>query len=128
MWTNYRDANYLYFNLTEEQKDLVYNKDILLNLKDNINQSFYVASVQKLIDKIEIASNKEEARLIALMAYELLNEDSKALITGADILHQSFVQEDGCSGSVYPSIFGIILLGACVIIIRRKRGVNNEEN
>lgn len=127
-WTNYRDANDLYFNLTEEQKDLVYNKDILLNLKDNINQSFYVASVQELIDKIEIASNKEEARLIALMAYELLNEDSKALITGADILNQSFVQEDGCSGSVYPSIFGIILLGACVIIIRRKRGVNNEEN
>ena len=37
-------------------------------------------------------------RLIALMAYELLNEDSKALITGADILNQSFVQEDGCSG------------------------------
>ena len=82
-------------------------------------------SKKSVLNEVKTGAN---ATLSKLVKHGLLNEDSKALITGADILNQSFVQEDGCSGSVYPSIFGIILLGACVIIIRRKRGVNNEEN
>lgn len=127
-WTNYRAANDLYFNLSEEQKYLVYNKDILLNLKDNINQSYYVESVQKLINEIEHASNKEEARLIALMAYELLNDESKELIVGADILNQTFVtDEKGCNGSIFTSIFGLAFLGCSIMVIRRKRGANDEE-
>lgn len=120
-WSNYSYANSIYFNLSETQKELVENKDVLLNMKDNINQSYYVASVQKLIDSIDKSSNKEEARLIALMAYELLSDDAKALITNADILYQ-VDQNNGCGGSVIASSISILLLGTFIVLIRRKRG------
>ena len=114
----------LYFNLSEAQKELVYNRDTLLNLKDNINQSYYVASVQKLINAIESASNKEEARLIAKMAYDCLSEESKALITNAEILNTSFATEDdGCNGSVGGTVLSLLILGSCVFVIRRKKEV-----
>lgn len=130
-WSNYSAANDLYFNLSETQKELVLNRDILLNVKDNINQKYYVESVQQLIDAIETSSNKEEARVIAKMAYDLLSEESKALINNADILSQSFVEEvetDGCSGSVTLSILSVVLLGSAIVIFRKRRGEDYEKN
>ena len=128
-WNNYSAANDLYFNLSETQKELVLNRDILLNVKDNVNQKYYVQSVQQLVDAIASASNKEEARLIAKMAYDLLSEESKALIANADILNQSFVTEEtsnGCEGSITLSIFSVLLLGSAVVLFRKRRGEDNE--
>lgn len=131
-WNNYRIANDVYFNLTEEQKELVYNSSDLLYLKENINQSYYIKSVQKLIDNIENAKNKEEARLIAKMAYDLLNEESKASIKNAEILNQSFAQEPiegddkGCGGAIMGSLTAVVILSVSVGVIRRKRGEFDE--
>lgn len=130
-WNNYRLANEVYLSLSETQKELVTNRDTLVNLKDNISQSYYVEAVQKLIDNIEKAQNKEEARKTAEIAYNLLSEESKKLINNADILKQDFgqeVEEEGCNGSVVPSLIGLLTLGLAMLFIRRKRGGRNEEN
>ena len=63
------------------------------------------------------------------MAYNLLSEDSKKLIENADILKQSFVvEEEGCNGSILPSLFAVLTLGFGILAIRRRRGDYNEEN
>lgn len=133
-WTDYSAANEGYYNLTEEQKELVYNKDVLANTKANLAQikeettrKYLVEGVQKLVDNIQNAENKEEARLLAKSAYDLLDDTSKALIKNAEILDQP-IEEKGCNGSIYASLTSIILLGCMVVLIRRKRGVYDEEN
>ena len=133
-WTDYSAANDGYYNLTEEQKELVYNKDVLTKTKENLaaikdetTKKYLVEAVQKLVDNIQNAENKEEARLLAKSAYDLLDDASKALIKNAEILDQP-IEEKGCNGSIHASLVSIILLGCMVVLIRRKRGVYDEEN
>ena len=45
----------------------------------------------------------------------------------AEILDQP-IEEKGCNGSIHASLVSIILLGCMVVLIRRKRGVYDEEN
>ena len=143
-WVNYQTANEVYYSLTVSQMDLVYNKDILTDLKASLEiyreetiQRYFVEAVQELIDSIDSAVNKEKARIIAKMAYEALGDDLKAMIKNADILNQSFAHEQapqnpapgsteeddkGCAGAVVSSISAILGLGLCLIVIKRKRG------
>ena len=135
-WDNYQVAIDAYYNLTATQMEMVSNKDILFNLKDNIEllrdetiKNYIVESVQGLIDGIETAENKEKARLIAKMAYEALSDDLKSLITNTEILNQSFAQTEtpssplaGCSGAVMATISSVTMLALCVIYIKQKRG------
>lgn len=129
-WANYRDALNLYFNLTNEQKELVDNSEFLLTLKDNINEKYYLESVQTLINKVSTAKDKKEAQLIALNAYNLLSEEAKKKLTGTEILYEEFpaLKTKGCGGNIYGSIFAVIILSSCIFIIKRKRGAFYEEN
>ena len=137
-WTNYQAANEAYYNLTATQMEMVYNKNVLLDIKGNLEnikdqaiKNYLVQSVQGLIDSIESAEDKEKARLLAKMAYEALDEDLQSLITNTEILNQSFVpaetpEEEGCGGAIVASISSISMLALCVICIKRKRGEINE--
>ena len=134
IYYNKKIANDGYYNLTEEQKELVYNKDVLTKTKENLaaikeetTKKYLVEAVQKLVDNIQNAENKEEARLLAKSAYDLLDDASKALIKNAEILDQP-IEEKGGTGSIHASLVSIILLGCMVVLIRRKRGVYDEEN
>ena len=132
-WPNYQAANDAYYNLTASQMELVYNKDVLLDIKGNLEsikeqaiKNYLVASVQGLIDGIETAEDKEKAVLIAKMAYEALSDDLKALITNTDALNQTFTSTEGCAGAVAASISAVLMLSLCVLHIKRKRGEINE--
>ena len=81
--------------------------------------------VQELVNGIDNASNKEEARVIALQAYNLLTEQGKAQITGADKL---LAQDLGGSSNqtyIYVIIAVVLLLavGAIGFVIYKKRGM-----
>lgn len=141
-WINYQTANDLYYNLNASQMEMVYNKDILSELKVNLEeyrdetiQKYLVESVQELIDKIMTQPNKEKARIIAKMAYDALSSDLKARITNAEILNQSFVPVEGetpsesnggCGGAITASLTTILALGLSVLVIKRRRGEYDE--
>ena len=132
--SNYKLECEKYYNLTKTQKDLVTNEEILFSVKGKLDEieatvtrNYLVAGVQKLIDAIETAENQEEARLIAKAAYDLLDEDAKALVTNIELLQEP-VKKKGCNGSILASTTSIILLGGIIILSRRKRGDYNEEN
>ncbi len=139
-WVNYQEANTLYYSLNAVQMEMVYNKEILTNLKETLEIHkeeticrYFVESVQELIDSIESAKNKEKARVIAKMAYDALGDDFKTLIKNAEILNQSFVPEEletpeekGCGGAIIGSISTIFTLAFCIMSLRRKRGEINE--
>ena len=80
------------------------------------------------VDAIPNASNQEEARLLAKAAYDLLDDEGKALIKNADLLNEPVEEEKGCKGSIAAPITSVLLLGAVIILSRRKRGDYNEEN
>lgn len=126
-WTNYSNAKNLYYSLNEEEKDLVVNKEQLLSLEESISQKFLVEKVQELINAIDGAKNKNEAIIIAKEAYNLLTEQSKTMIVGADKL----TQEQTSSGFNWIYIVLIIVgLGAiacAVVVIIKKRGQKNEK-
>ena len=82
---------------------------------------------KSLIDKINTAEDKEEARLIAKAAYDLLDDEAKALIKNVELLEEPQV-EKGCKGSLTTSIIAVFLLGIVMIISRKRRGDYNEEN
>ena len=150
--SDYTAANEGYYNLTEEQKELVYNKEILTSVKsklaeisDVMTKLYLIEGVQKLVDNIPTSAKKEEARLLAKAAYDLLDAESKAKIKNADLLDTPFVDEtdneantetpekpednagkNGCKGNVYAPYTAIVLLGATIILSRRKRGECNE--
>ena len=132
---NYKTACQGYYSLTEAQKALVKNKDLLLSIRgklaeieDEMTSKYLVEGVQGLIDAISTAENQEEARLIANAAYDLLSDDEKALIVNTDLLKQPEPEKKGCKGSIYAPLASIVLLGGVIILSRRKRGDYNEEN
>ena len=138
-WSAYEEARHLYYNLSASQMELVYNKDVLLDIKDNLEEikqatvnGYLVQCVQNLINGITNSDDKEKARIIAKMAYEALTEEQKALISGADILTESFVENNpssddkGCKGAVLGSITSILVLAFGVVVIKRRRGDDNE--
>ena len=142
-WINYQEANDLYYNLNATQMEMVYNHEILAELKINLEEyrentisKYLVESVQELIDSIESQPNKEKARLIAKMAYEALSDELKALVKNTEILNKSFVPEveepasnsteEGCGGAIAGSITAILVLGLGVLMFRRKRGDFDE--
>ena len=125
---NYKLACESYYNLTNAQKELVNNDDILFatkekldSISETITRKYLVEGVQKLIDEINTATNKEEARLIAKAAYDLLDDEGKELIKNKELLNEPEPKK-GCGGSVYGSITSIVLLGIVMILSRRKRG------
>ena len=131
---NYKTACELYYNLTNAQKELVDNADILFQTKEKLTEieetvirNYLVAGVQRLIDSINTASDKEEARLIAKAAYELLDEEAKALVKNTDLLKEPEAKK-GCGGSIAASILSVICLGIVMILSRKRRGDYNEEN
>lgn len=130
---NYTLAKQGYYNLTDAEKEKVYNKDILLGLKDKIAdiendkiQSYLVEGVQKLIDAIETAENKEVAIMKAKAAYDLLDEEAKALIKNADVLNQEAPKKKGCKGSIIGSMTAVLMLGCAIVLNRRRRGDCDE--
>lgn len=130
---NYRLARQGYYNLTDAQKEQVNNKDILLGLKDKISkiesdkiQGYLVEGVQKLIDAVSTAENKEEALLKAKAAYELLDDEAKALIKNADVLNQEVPKKKGCKGSLVGSMTAVLMLGCAILVNRRRRGDCDE--
>ena len=132
--SNYKLACEGYYNLTETQKELVSNKEILLSTKDKlsqieyeITQSYLIKGVQKLIDAIKTAENQKEAVLIAKAAYDLLDDEAKSLITNTELLN-TVVETEGCNGSIAASITSILFLGSIILVSRRRRGDYNEEN
>ncbi len=133
--TDYKEACKGYYSLTEAQKALVTNTDLLLsikgklaNIEEEMTRKYLVEGAQKLIDAIPNAENQEEARLIAKAAYDLLDEEGKALIQNADLLNQPEPAKKGCKGSIYAPMASIVLLGGVIILSRRRRGDYNEEN
>lgn len=131
---NYKLACEYYYNLTSAQKELVTNEDILFAVKGKLNEiettitkGYLVQGVQNLVNAIETAENKEEARLIAKAAYDLLDADCKALITNTELL-EAPQTEKGCNGSIAATSASVLLLGCIIILSRRRRGDYNEEN
>ena len=92
-----------------------------LDDKNIIDKKMLPEDKQKLIDEINTATNKEEARLIAKAAYDLLDDEGKELIKNKELLNEPEPKK-GCGGSVYGSITSIVLLGIVMILSRRKRG------
>ena len=134
--TNYKEACKGYYSLTEAQKALVSNKEVLLSINGKLAEiekqmttKYLAEAAQKLIDAIPNAENKEEAILVAKAAYDLLDADAKALIKNADLLDQTVEQpKGGCKGSIYAPVVSVVLLGGVIILSRRRRGDYNEEN
>ena len=131
---NYKDACELYYNLTSAQKELVNNKDVLFavngkltDIENTITRNYLVQGVQKLVDAIATAEDKEEAVMLAKAAYDLLDEEAKALITNTELLQQ-IAKEKGCKGSICAPLASIVLLGCVIMVSRRRRGDYNEEN
>ncbi len=123
---NYAMANNLYFSLSEPQKELVDNAALLENMEQTITEQLAVAEVQKLIDSIKTAENAEEARNIAKQAYELLSDEAKAGITGAEQLEKS---EKGCgSNAGVQSGVAVLLLIAAALVILRTRRIGHENS
>lgn len=124
-WQNYANAKNLYYALGEEEKELVLNREKLLSLEETISQKFLVEKVQELVNGIDNASNKEEARVIALQAYNLLTEQGKAQITGADKLLAEEVGGSSNQTYIYVIIAVVLLLavGAIGFVIYKKRGM-----
>ena len=133
---NYKEACKGYYSLTEAQKALVSNKDVLLSIngklaeiEEQMTTKYLVEAAQKLIDAIPNAENKEEAILLAKAAYDLLDADAKAMIKNVELLDtQVEPVEKGCRGSIYAPAASIVLLAGVIILSRRKRGDYNEEN
>ena len=136
-WVNYQEANDLYYNLNASQMDMVYNKQILSNLKVSLEvyrdekiQQYLLESVQNLIDGIQSASDKEKARVVAKIAYDALSTELQSKITNTEILNQSFVNEvateEGCGGAIFGSLVTVLLLGCATIVIKRRRGEYDE--
>ena len=130
-WANYTVAKNVYFSLSENEKDLVVNKENLLSLEDTIAQTLLVERVQQMINALSNSKNYERDRVVALQAYNLLTEESKAQITGADILSKEGSNGGGCSSNVemvYPVVFVILCLTACVYLtVQKKGGKYNEK-
>lgn len=154
--SDYKVANEEYFNLTEEQKELVYNKEILTaakekisGLKDEMTKKYIIEGVQKLVDDIATSANPKEARLIAKAAYDLLSDADKALIKNTDLLKEPEEtpnvtpnpkpepqpeptpvepEEKGCGGNIYAPFTLVLLLGFVIVLSRKRRGEYNEEN
>lgn len=123
-WQNYATAKNLYYSLSEEEKELVVNSEILLSLEESITQKFLIEKVQQLINGIDGANDKEEARLVALQAYNLLTDASKEQIVGAEKL---IVQEDNVNYTWLYVLIGVVCAGAaaCVaLVVIKKRGAN----
>ena len=123
-WQNYATAKNLYYSLSEEEKELVVNSEILLSLEESITQKFLIEKVQQLINGIDGANDKEEARLVALQAYNLLTDASKEQIVGAEKL---IVQEDNANYTWLYVLIGVVCAGAaaCVaLVVIKKRGAN----
>ena len=129
-WANYATAKNLYYSLTEAEKELVVNKESLLSLEDTIAQAFLVERVQQMINGLASSKNYEEDRVVALQAYNLLTEEAKAQITGADKLYQEAPQ-GGCGGTliIAGSSLLVALLAAAVtyFILKKKGGLKNEK-
>lgn len=134
-WANYSTAKNLYYSLSEGEKELVVNKDDLLSLEDTIAQTFLVEKVQQMINELDRSKNYEQDRLVALQAYNLLNEEAKAQITGAEKLQ---VEQDatpnttgGCMGSLLTNssllVAFLCVTGSLCLIINKKRGAKNEK-
>ena len=134
-WANYSTAKNLYYSLSEGEKELVVNKDDLLSLEDTIAQTFLVEKVQQMINELDRSKNYEQDRLVALQAYNLLNEEAKAQITGAEKLQ---VEQDatpntngGCMGSLLTNssllVAFLCVTGSLCFIINKKRGAKNEK-
>ena len=83
-----------------------------------------------MINGLASSKNYEEERVVALQAYNLLTEEAKAQITGADKLYQEAPQ-GGCGGTliIAGSSLLVALLAAAVtyFILKKKGGLKNEK-
>ena len=127
-WADYSEAKNLYYNLSNAQMQLVLNREGLLGLDDNLIQGYAVKQVQALIDVIEKSANKEQARLIASEAYNLLSESGKAQIKNAHLL-QAGEPTGGCNSTliiVFGSIVAALCLATAIFFVLR-RGKNEKK-
>ena len=140
---NYKEACTGYYSLTETQKALVSNTELLLSIdgkltqiKDEMTKRYLIEGVQKLVDAIPTAENKAEAIFVAKAAYDLLDDESKQSVLNIEnfnikvdpVVDPEIENEKGCNGSIYAPVTSVLLLGCVIILSRRKRGDYNEEN
>ncbi|MBR4420579.1 MAG: hypothetical protein IKT32_06820 [Clostridia bacterium] len=106
------------------------NKEALLSLEDTIAQTFLIEKVQQMINALSKSKNYEHDRVVALQAYNLLTEESKAQITGADILSKEGSNGGGCSSNVdmaHSVVFVVLCLTSCAYLTIQKRGGKYNE-
>ena len=82
-----------------------------------------------MVNGLASSKNYEEDRVVALQAYNLLTEEAKAQITGADKLYQEAPQNNNGTLVIIGVSLLVALLAAAVtyFILKKKGGLKNEK-
>lgn len=125
-YANYASAKNAYYTLSDGEKDLVVNAEKLLSIESTITNKFLVEKVQQLVDKFN-KSGSESDRIIALEAYNLLDADSKNLISVSQKLFESSGGgKVNLTWIIVASVGGVAVLLFVILFIIKKRGKSNE--
>ena len=125
-YANYASAKNAYYTLSDGEKDLVVNAEKLLSIESTITNKFLVEKVQQLVDKFN-KSGSESDRIIALEAYNLLDADSKNLVSVSQKLFESSGGgKVNLTWIIVASVGGVAVLLFVILFIIKKRGKSNE--